>query len=144
MKRLALTVGALAALACVTAPVSASDGYYRWIIKQNNHVRHHDDLDHRAFNRELRHREVHRYPMTYRQHDRLHDSLDHEAFHGRLEHREAHCSHAYTPYYRHGSASASERPAAHSGSDSDQPTIEDGPTDKIATLDNGRAWLWLF
>ncbi len=104
MKRFALTVAALAALVYITAPASASDGYYRQTIRHNNHVRHHDDLDHRAFHREVRHREVHRYPTTHRQHDRLHDSLDHEAIHDGLEHRGAHRSRAYTPYYRYGSS----------------------------------------
>ena len=103
MKRIALTVATLAALACMNTPASASDGYYRRFIGQNNHVRHHDNLDHRSYHRQIRHREVHRYPMTYRQHGRLHDSLGHEAYHDAVEHGVAHYSRAYTPYYRFGS-----------------------------------------
>ena len=107
MKRLALTVAALAALACINTPASASD-FSRWFgpnnyVRHYNHVRHHDDLDHRSYHRQLYHREVHRYPMTYRQHGRLHDSLNHEAFHDSLEHGSAHLSHAHTPHYRFGS-----------------------------------------
>ena len=103
MKRLVLTVAVLAALACINTPASASDGFFRLFIGQNNHVRHHDNLDHRGFHRQLYHRQVHRYPMTYRQHGRLHNSLNHEAFHDSLEHGAAHRSHAYTPYHRFGS-----------------------------------------
>ena len=108
MKRLALTIAVLAALACTDTTASASDFSRlfwgnRHHVRHNNHVRHHDDLYHRSYHRQQTHRDVHRYPITYRQHGRLHDSLNHEGFHDSLEHSSAHGSHAYTPHYRFGS-----------------------------------------
>jgi hypothetical protein len=106
MKRIVLAIGAMTVLGLFSIPASAGDYFYR-VIRNNNHARHHDDLDHRAFHRELTHRDAHRYPMSYRQHGRLHDSLDHEAFHDGLEHRSAHRNRVYapryyTPSYRYG------------------------------------------
>ncbi len=105
MKRFALTLTALAVLALFSVPASAADYYYRRVIRHNNHVQHHDNLDHRAFHRDLQHRDAHRYPMTYRQHSGVHDQLGHEAFHDRSEHRSAHYNRAYTPIYHYGHGS---------------------------------------
>ena len=77
---------------------TAEEGHYHgYGYRYGGHSRFHDDLDHRAFHRELYHRDAHRYPMTWRQHGRLHDHLEHDAYHDRLEHRQYHRS--YSPYY---------------------------------------------
>jgi len=121
MKRLVMSLGALAAVAALAMPANADDfhrphhrGYYGGgHVARANHARHHDDLEHRAYHRELDHRSAHRYPMTYWQHESLHDDLGHETFHDRLEHRGAHATGAYypsgyryysypAPYYRSG------------------------------------------
>jgi len=110
MKRIALSLAALGVLAVVNTPATASDlsvllrgmFYDGHNVVRENHVRHHDDLEHRGYHQELDHRTAHRYPMTYRQHDNLHDNLDHDAFHDDLEHRSAHRSRAYSPYRGNG------------------------------------------
>lgn len=110
MKTIILSSTVLGLLAVLPASASASDlsvflrslSYGGHHVARQNHARHHDDLDHRAFHRELVHNEAHRYPMSYRQHGRLHDSLNHEAYHDYLEHRSAHRTRAYRPSYGYG------------------------------------------
>ena len=99
MKRWLLGIAAAGLVFAVSSAVRADDwGYgYGW----NAHGQYHDDLDHRAYHRELYHYDAHRYPMTYRQHDALHDDLDHDAFHDHLEHRAVHRSY-YRPRYYNG------------------------------------------
>ena len=97
MKRLALTLAALAVFSVLTAtPAKAGDIYFRGY----HHSRFHDRVEHRTFHRSLIHRNAHSYPMTRYGHDRLHDALDHDAFHDHLEHRSYH--RRYSPYRSHG------------------------------------------
>jgi hypothetical protein len=109
MKRIALSFAVLGMLAVFNAPATASDftvflrggSFGRYYVAQQNHARHHQDLGHRAYHRELEHNEAHRYRMSYGQHGRLHDSLNHEAYHDSVEHGSAHRTRAYRPSYRY-------------------------------------------
>ncbi len=108
MKRIALSLAALGMLAVFNAPASASDltvflrggSFGRYLAAQQNHSRHHEDLNHRSYHRELEHNAAHRYRMSYGQHGRLHDSLTHESYHDAVEHGSAHRTRAYRPTYR--------------------------------------------
>lgn len=102
MKRIAQTIGVISLLGFFSVSASAGDYYYR-NVRNQNHLRHHDRLEHRAFHRELVHNDAHRYPMSYRGHGRLHDNLAHDSFHDNSGHRNAHRSRAYIPRYNYGS-----------------------------------------
>ena len=60
MKRIALTIGALAVLGLFSVPASAGD-YFYYVVRNQNHARHHDDLDHRGFHREWIHNDKPRF-----------------------------------------------------------------------------------
>jgi hypothetical protein len=64
--------------------------------------RFHNHLEHREYDRQLRSREAHRYPMTPWQHQRLHDQLDHERYHDNLRDREFHDRYDRHDYHDHG------------------------------------------
>ncbi len=93
MKRIALSIVALAALAFVVAPTMAADGYYG----ARQHASQHSDLNHRAVHRAVEHHNAHHYPMNRYQHRSLHADLNHRAVHDQLEHRSTHRS--YSPGY---------------------------------------------
>jgi len=105
MKSILLGLAVVGTMSALSASAEASDlsvflrgGSHRGHhVAQQNHARHMQELQHRAYDRELAHHQAHRYPMTRSQHGRLHNALNHEAYHDHLEHRAAHRTHAYQP-----------------------------------------------
>ncbi len=77
MKKFALALTVLAAIAVFSSPAEA--GHQR-------HGSSHQELRHRSYHRSVTHRDAHRYPISYRQHD----NLRHDVYHDRLEHRSNH------------------------------------------------------
>ncbi len=105
MKRFTIGVAALVVILFSQRPSLADDSYYGGsrsyyypgYAARVNHDQHHDDLEHRAYHRELDHGDAHRYPMTYWRHQGLHGDLNHQAFHDDVEHEGAHATGAYYP-----------------------------------------------
>jgi hypothetical protein len=75
MKRILTTLAVLGGLFTLGATAQAQD----W---RGDHF--HNELSHRASDREQYSREAHRYPMTPGQHAQLHDRLEHEEYHDQL------------------------------------------------------------
>ena len=86
-------------LLTVVAGVLTLGGLTLFTASAKAQAPYHDQLQHRAYHRDLDHQDAHRYPMTWGQHGQLHDQLGHEAYHDRLEHRQYHQQYNYySPY----------------------------------------------
>ncbi|MBI2477649.1 MAG: hypothetical protein HYV60_03075 [Planctomycetia bacterium] len=111
MKRIALSIATVAALAACTNATQASDltellrvalgtNHYSYRhAAQHAHADHHADLQYREIEREAVHHAAHHQPLTVPQHVRLHNDLGHAAYHDAVEHDTAHVTRAYSPRY---------------------------------------------
>ncbi len=106
MKKIAFSLATFAVISMFGATSEASD-LSRFLhgifgsahhVAADNHYRHHADLQHHAIDRQIRHHQLHHYPMIPWQHRSLHQQLNHEAWHDQLEHFDAHNTGAYYPY----------------------------------------------
>jgi len=107
MKRLILTLAAFGTFAVLASPAMAGNpwshcgtsyGYSSYGISGYGvgHAALHNELDRRAFERELIHQDAHRYPLTHFQHNQLIRSLENDARRDAQLHRVYHRS---TPSY---------------------------------------------
>lgn len=89
MKRIALTAALMALVGFGAQAAVAGDDHHRhdYSRRHGDYQRYHrdhgrlqDQLERRAFEREMRHREAHRRPMTPEQHRRLHQRLERQEF----------------------------------------------------------------
>ncbi|MCA9119465.1 MAG: hypothetical protein H6822_05500 [Planctomycetaceae bacterium] len=114
MKRIALSLFAVAVLTSFTNSANASDfsrlldsifgnhhhAHHR--AEQRAHAQHLADLEYLAVERERVAQAAHQQPLTYRQDVRLHQELERAAYLDTLEHRVAHATRANSPQYTQG------------------------------------------
>ena len=100
MKRFALILSAVGAIALLSTPAMASDNFYfGGGYGAVRHVQDHARLNHRTQHRAEAHHDAHHSPMTNRQHSRVHNQLNHQAAHDEVRHHTAHDSGRYYDGY---------------------------------------------
>ncbi len=104
MKRFALILTTVGALALLSTPAMASDNYFvRRSHGAVHHAQDHAALNYRAAARAAVHHNSHHYPTTRYQHAITHSRLNHQAGHDALRHHSAHDSGRYYSRYGHNS-----------------------------------------
>ena len=124
MKRIVMAAALVALVGFGAQAAVAGDDHHKhdYSRRHGDYQRYHrdhdrlqDQLERRAFEREMRHREAHRHPMTPKQHERLHERLERQEFRDIMKHEKFHqeAPKRYRSLYHPHSSLHHHHPAPH-------------------------------